>query len=124
MPAAHHVRDEGVAGSNPATPTKASPNKSMSFRTGTRPAKGALGQLLGQKRRPPPDPENESLRAQTGPRPDIAGRREFARPFRAITGRKRCATGEGGRRTPAASLKRRGFYLISNPPAAWLSREG
>jgi hypothetical protein len=57
------VRDEGVAGSNPATPTNKSPDRSMSFRTIARTAKGALGQLLGQKRRsrlppPSPDPEN------------------------------------------------------------------
>ncbi len=63
-PVAHLVRDEGVAGSNPATPTNKSPDRSMSFRTSARTAKGALGQLLGQKRRsrlpPPPDPENGS----------------------------------------------------------------
>jgi hypothetical protein len=54
----------GVAGSNPATPTKTSPDKSTSSRSRARPTKGAPGQLLGQKRRsglsPPPDPGNES----------------------------------------------------------------
>ena len=60
----HLVRDEGVVGSNPITPTNTSLDESMSFHIGARPAPGVPGQLSGQKRRsglpPPPDPENES----------------------------------------------------------------
>jgi hypothetical protein len=65
----HLVRDEGVAGSNPATPTNISPNRSKSFPTRARPFAGAPGQISGQKRRaglsPPPGPENDTPRAAT-----------------------------------------------------------
>ena len=56
---AHLVRDEGVAGSNPATPTNTSADRSASFHIRARSAKAAPGQLLGQKRRSglPPPPE-------------------------------------------------------------------
>src|ERR1700693_4723898 len=58
-PDAHLVRDEGVAGSNPATPTNISPNKSKSSFRRAQPTAGAPGQLSRQKQ-PLPDPENES----------------------------------------------------------------
>ena len=65
----HLVRDEGVAGSNPATPTNISLNRSKSFPTGARPFAGGPGQISGQKRRAglssPPAPENDTPRAAT-----------------------------------------------------------
>jgi hypothetical protein len=69
--AAHHVRDEGVAGSNPAAPTNTSPNTSTSSSHRAQLTQSVPGQLLGQKRRsrqPPPsnpNPENESTGAAT-----------------------------------------------------------
>jgi hypothetical protein len=47
---AHLVRDEGVAGSNPATPTNLSAENSASCTTGTEACQGSPGQLSGQKR--------------------------------------------------------------------------
>ena len=67
------VRDEGVAGSNPATPTNTSSAGSTDCPTGARTINRVPGQLLGQKRRsalpPPRDLKNESptiLGAATG----------------------------------------------------------
>jgi hypothetical protein len=48
---AHLVRDEGVAGSNPATPTNLPANISMSCPVGSEGSKRGPGQLSGQKRR-------------------------------------------------------------------------
>src|SRR6516165_9336243 len=49
VPEAHLVRDEGVAGSNPATPTNLTPTESSFSETGGRGA-SPPGQLSGQKR--------------------------------------------------------------------------
>jgi hypothetical protein len=47
---AHLVRDEGVAGSNPATPTKLLPTSSDCSAVPAKTATGAPGQISGQKR--------------------------------------------------------------------------
>jgi hypothetical protein len=52
VPTPHHlVRDEGVAGSNPATPTKLAADISTSCPVGSEGPKRGPGQLSGQKRR-------------------------------------------------------------------------